>query len=131
MTEEIKSTPRSFGFIMAGAFSVFALLPLIKGGTPVAWLGIIAAIFGVCAAAVPHILQPLNIAWAKFGFVLHSIMSPLILGMMFFLVFTPMGLLMRGLGKDLLRMRLDKAAPSYWLSHDNTRPPTTTMKEQF
>ena len=80
---------------------------------------------------VPRWLAPLNRLWLKFGELLHRITSPIILGIMFFGVITPVGWLMRRTGKDLLRMKFDREAPSYWIKREPPGPDKTSLKRQF
>jgi hypothetical protein len=77
------------------------------------------------------VLSPLNRLWLRFGLLLHKIVSPLVLGIMFFLVITPIGLLMRAVGKDLLRLKFDKRSSSYWIERLPPGPPPESLKDQF
>ena len=95
------------------------------------WLLAAAAMFAIAALAAPAVLHPLNVAWHRIGLVLHKISSPIIMGLLFFLVITPIGLLMRALGKDMLRLRVDLEAQSYWIRRDPPGPSGASMKEQF
>ncbi len=83
------------------------------------------------AVFYPKLLAPLNHLWFKFGLLLHKIVNPVVLAIMFFLVITPIGLLMRALGKDPLRLRLDKAATSYWIDRTPPGPSPDTLGDQF
>ena len=74
------------------------------------------------------LLTPLNRLWFKFGMFLGAIVAPVVMGIIFFLVVTPTGFLMRIMGKDLLRRKYDKSNKSYWI---NREEPKTTMKKQF
>jgi hypothetical protein len=76
-------------------------------------------------------LAPLNRLWFRFGMILHAIVSPLVLGLIFYLVVTPTALLLRAIGKDPLRLRPDRAAASYWIAKAPPGPPPDTMKQQF
>lgn len=130
--EQIKgSSNRSFGIVFATVFAIVGLLPLIFGSAPRAWALALAGGFALAALAVPGILAPLNRLWLKFGLLLHRVVSPLVLGIMFFLVLTPTGLLMRLLGKDPLRLRFDKDAASYWIDRTPPGPPPESLKDQF
>lgn len=125
------SSDRSFGLVMAGAFCIFAAINLWRGGLMWVWLLAAAAMFAIAALAAPAVLHPLNVAWHRIGLVLHKISSPIIMGLLFFLVITPIGLLMRALGKDMLRLRVDREAQSYWIRRDPPGPSGASMKEQF
>ena len=122
---------RSFGLVFAGIFGLIGFLPLVFGEVPRAWALILAGIFLLAALAFPRLLAPFNRVWMRFGLLLHRIVSPLVLGIMFFGVITPIGLLMRLLGKDPLRLRLDKAAGSYWIERTPPGPAPETFKDQF
>jgi hypothetical protein len=79
----------------------------------------------------PAVLAPLNRIWTRFGLLLHRIVSPVVLGVMFFGVVTPMGLVMRALGKDPLRLRFDPAARTYWIERRPPGPAPDTLNNQF
>jgi hypothetical protein len=79
----------------------------------------------------PAALAPLNRVWTRFGLLLHRIVSPVVLGVMFFVVVTPMGLIMRALGKDPLRLRFDRDARSYWIDRRPPGPAPDTLNNQF
>ena len=91
----------------------------------------IFGIFLLLAALVPGVLAPANRLWTKFGLLLHHIVSPIALGILFFLVVTPTGLLMRLFGKDPLRLRFDPDADSYWIKRDPPGPAADSLKNQF
>ena len=83
------------------------------------------------AVVYPQMLAPLNRLWFRFGLLLHKIVSPVVLAIMFFLVFTPTGMIMRALGKDPLRLRLDKNATSYWIERTPPGPSPESLGDQF
>jgi hypothetical protein len=91
----------------------------------------IALGFAGIAMVRPALLAPLNRLWTKFGLLLHKITSPVIMGFLFFVVIAPFGLVMRCLGKDLLHLRFDPAAASYWIERVPPGPPPETIKNQF
>ena len=130
--EDVKgSSDRSFGIVFAVVFAVIGLFPLVFGGGVRLWSLAVGAGFLVIALAAPSLLAPLNRLWLRFGLLLHRIVSPIVLGVMFFLVITPMGLLMRAMGKDLLRLKFDKQSASYWIGRIPPGPPPETLKDQF
>ena len=130
--EDIKiSSERSFGLVFAGVFLLVGLLPLFSGHGPRNWALWVAVAFVAVAVLAPKLLAPFNRLWAKFGLLLHRITSPLVLGIMFFVVITPMGWIMRALGKDLLRLKLDPAATSYWIARTPPGPTPESLKDQF
>jgi hypothetical protein len=125
------SSDRSFGLVFAAFFALVGLLPLLLGRSPRIWALGAAGVFLVAALVFPSVLAPLNRLWLKLGLLLHRIVSPIALGIMFFLVITPMGLVMRAMGKDFLRLRLDPAAESYWIPREPPGPAPESLKNQF
>jgi hypothetical protein len=115
-------TDRLFGFVMSIACLALAGLGLLAGSH--AWrFWVIASLAFACTAYFwPSVLHPLNYAWFRLGLVLHKIMSPLILGLFFFLAVTPIGLLMRLRGKRPLELAFLPEATSYWAKRDNAQP---------
>lgn len=99
------------------------------GARTVYWA--VGGVFLALALIVPKLLHPLNVAWMRFGAVLQMVISPIILGLMFYVAITPMGLVLRLMGKDLLRLKLDKSAKSYWLVRDPPGPAPESMRNQF
>jgi hypothetical protein len=85
----------------------------------------------VVALVYPRLLAPLNKLWLKFGLLLYKVMNPLVLGLLFFVTITPIGIVMRLFGKDFLRLRLDRSAKSYWIERTPPGPPPQSMKNQF
>ena len=88
----------------------------------------LSLIFLILGLINSKFLTPLNKLWFKFGIFLGGIIAPIIMGIVFFLVVTPVGFIMKILGKDLLRKKIDKEKHSYWIKRDNR---TGTMKQQF
>ncbi len=131
-TSQIQSSSdRSFGFVFAAVFLIVALYPLLHAAGIRIWAVVISGLFLLLAALVPQVLAPANRLWTKFGLLLHNIVSPLALGILFFLVVTPTGLLMRLFGKDPLRLRFDPAADSYWIKRDPPGPAADSLNNQF
>ena len=95
------------------------------------WALGLSAVFLLLALVAPKILAPANRAWTKFGLLLHKIVSPIALGILFFGVVTPTGFVMRLLGKDLLRQRFDRSAKSYWIARTPPGPDAESLKNQF
>lgn len=121
------STNRSFGIVFFILFLLIALYPLVNNGDIRLWFLVISLIFLVLGIINSKILSPLNKIWFKFGIILGIIISPVIMGAIFFLVVTPIGLIMRLAGKDLLNLKYhdDK---SYWVKKEDTK---SNMKNQF
>ena len=125
------SSNRTFGLVFAGVFLLIGVAPLIFAGAVRAWSLLISAAFGILALMAPAVLAPLNRLWTKFGLLLHKIVSPIVLGIMFYLVITPMGAVMRLLGKDPLRLRGNRDAVTYWIERSPPGPPPETFVDQF
>lgn len=130
--EVVGSSDRSFGFVFAGVFTIITLVKLWRGWSDwgYLWLGLAVA-FAVAATAAPSVLAPLNRVWLKIGLALHKVMTPLIMGLLFFLVVTPIGLIMRATGKDILRLKRSPEEKSYWIDRTPPGPAPDTMKNQF
>ncbi len=122
---------RSFGLVFAVVFALVCLLPLKDGAEPRLWAGLVAAAFAVVSLAAPKLLKPLNKIWFLFGLLLHKIVSPLVMGLLFFVTVTPIALIMRALGKDPLKLRRDPAAASYWIARQPPGPEPESMRRQF
>lgn len=125
------SSDRTFGFVFAGFFSIVALLPLLRSHPVRFWALGAAAVFLLVTLVRPGLLRPLNRLWQKLGLLLHAITNPLILGVLFYLVFTPFAFVLRLAAKDYLRLRWDGHAASYWLPRNPPGPPAETMSHQF
>lgn len=127
------SSERAFGIVMAVFFAIVGLWPLVVGAAPGPrwWALAVAAIFGALALIRPAALAPLNRLWLRFGLLLAKIVSPVVLGLLFYATVAPIGLVMRAFGKDPLRLRRDPAAKSYWIPREPPGPTPDTMKNQF
>jgi hypothetical protein len=129
---ERQGSDRSFGYVFAVVFALIGLFPLIRLEAPRWWSLAIALAFAVVAALIPHVLGPLNRAWLAFGRLLHRIVSPLVMGAIFFLAVTPTALIMRLRRSDLLSLRRRPDLSSYWIEREPAvQPPSETMKKQF
>ena len=118
---------RSFGIVFFLVFLIIAIYPLINSGELRLWSLIISIIFLVLGLVNSKILNPLNKFWFKFGIFIGKIISPFVMGVIFFLVVTPIGLLMRLLNKDLLNLKFNNSH-SYWIEKTE---PKSKMKNQF
>ena len=125
------SSHRSFGWVFTAAFAVIGVWPMISGGAVRWWSLIAAAAFLVVTLIAPALLAPLNKLWQRIGMLLHRIMSPLVLGIMFYAVVTPMGWIMRACGKDSLRIRGRGGDGSYWIKRDPPGPQPDSLDNQF
>ena len=129
MSNEInKSSNRSFGIVFFIVFLLIGIYPLLNQEDVRLWALIISLIFLILGIIESKILTPLNKIWFKFGIFLGKIISPLIMGLIFFLVVTPIGILMRILGKDLINLKFKKNLKSYWIEKTG---PKSKMKNQF
>jgi uncharacterized membrane protein len=129
---EIKiGSERSFGIVFAIVFAIIGLFPLLWGQGPRLWSLAIAAVFLGLAFLRPTILTVPNRLWFRFGLLLNKIVSPIVMGLIFVLTVIPTGLIMRAMGKDLLRQKMDPAADSYWITPDPEHRRTASMKNQF
>ena len=130
--EEIKlSSDRSFGIVFTLVFLAVGVW-VVSGGQSKGWFFFVsAALFLVVAIARPSILGPLNRAWAKFGLLLGQVFNPLLLGVVFFLVITPIAVIRRLLGKDSLRLKSKPSLESYWIDRNPLGPKPGSMTRQF
>ena len=122
---------RGFGIVFAIVFLIIALFPLLGDGGVRLWSVGVAAVFGGLAFVAPKFLAPLNRLWFRFGMLLSRIVSPIVMGILFFVTVTPTGLIMRARGKDLLRQKLDPDAETYWIEIDPEMAAQSSMKKQF
>ena len=122
---------RSFGLVFTAVFLIVGLLPLFSRHTVRGWALGVSGVFLAATLAAPNVLTPLNRVWMRFGLFLHKIVSPVVLGIIFFLAVTPTGLLMRWFKKDILRLRFDPAAETYWIKRDPPGPEPKSMANQF
>ena len=118
---------RSFGIVFFVVFLLISIYPLINDESIRIWSLIVSLIFLSLGIINSNILSPLNKLWFKFGIFLGKIISPLIMGIIFFLVVTPTGLLMRLLRKDILSLKYNQNS-SYWIEK---KGPKSKMKNQF
>ena len=120
-------TNKNFGIVFFVVFLLIAVYPITYSGDIRIWSLIISFIFIILGLLNSKILTPLNKLWFKFGIFLGKIVSPLIMGVIFFFVITPIGLIMRMLGKDLLNLTQNNNK-SYWIEKNG---PKSKMKNQF
>ena len=120
-------TNRNFGIVFSIVFLIIALWPLLKQNDLRLWSLFISGIFFVLGLFNSKLLSPLNKTWFKFGIFLGGFIAPIVMGMIFFLVVTPTGLIMKLLRKDLLNLKKNKKK-TYWLDKDNSN---SSLKNQF
>jgi len=124
----MNSSNKSFGIVFFIVFLIIGLYPLINQEEFRVWAIFISLIFLILGLINSNLLTPLNKAWIKFGILLGNIISPLVLGIIFFLIVLPTGLLMRLLKKNFLGLKFDKNLKSYWI---NKEKQLSSMKNQF
>jgi hypothetical protein len=125
------SSDRSFGWVFAGVFLVIAVLPLLHGQSLTWWSIGISAVFALVALVKPSLLSGLNRLWIKLGVLLGKIVSPIALGILFYVVITPIGIIIRLAGKDPLRLKFDPDAKSYWIPREPPGPQPGSMNHPF
>ena len=118
---------RSFGLVFFVVFLLISIYPFLKDGNIRIWSLIISLIFLVLGLLNSNLLSPLNKLWFKFGLFLGKIISPIVMGIIFFLVVTPIAVIMRLLKKDLLNLKF-KENTTYWI---NKSCPKSKMKNQL
>ena len=130
--EEIKlSSDRSFGIVFLLVFLALGTWVVLRGYSE-GWLFLAGSvILFVVTLARPSILGPLNRAWFKFGLLLGQVVNPLMLGVVFFLVITPIAVIRRLLGKDSLRLKSKPSLESYWIDRNPLGPKPGSMTRQF
>jgi len=120
-------TNRNFGMVFSIVFLLISLWPLLSQNEIRIWSLTISGIFFILGIFNSKLLLPLNKIWFKFGMFLGNFIAPIVMGIVFFLVVTPTGLIMRLLGKDLLNLKKNNKN-SYWIEKDNSN---SNLKNQF
>jgi len=131
MTSDSKikiSSNRNFGLVFFIVFLIVALWPLKYEEDIRLWSLVLSIIFFILGILNSKLLTPLNKLWFKFGMFLGLIVSPIVMGIVYFIVVTPIGIFMRLLGKDLLKTSKAKNASTYWIKRIDKQ---STMKKQF
>ena len=118
---------RSFGIVFFIVFLIISIYPLLNDNSIRLWSLVIGIIFLILGLVESKILTPLNIIWMKLGMYLGIIVSPIVMGIVFFLVVTPISFIMKILRKDLLNLKMNKE-PTYWIEKDKIK---SSMKNQF
>ena len=126
-SEKNKSSNRSFGIVFFIVFLIIGIYPMLNKGDLRLWSLIFSVIFLILGLLNSEFLTPLNKIWFKFGIFLGKIFSPIIMALIFFFVVTPIGLLMRFIGKDVLNLKFNNDK-SYWVEK---KGPKSKMKNQF
>ena len=127
--KEIKiSSNKSFGLVFFVIFIIIALWPLLNNGNIRIWSIIVSIIFLILGLLNSKILTPFNKLWMKLGVLLGTIVSPIVMGVVYFGIITPIGLIMKLFGKDVLNLKLDKNKKTYWTLKKKI---PSKMKDQF
>jgi hypothetical protein len=130
VSEQLPSN-RSVGAVFIVFFGLVAALQFWKGGTW-AWLWLVlAGLVAFVTVVAPDLLTPFNRAWMALGRLLNKVVSPIVLGAMYFLLITPIGLIMRASGRDPMQRGFDPQTSSYWIQRDPPGPAPETLKQQF
>ncbi len=125
------SSDRSFGLVFAAFFLLVAAWPLLQGSAPRWWALGVSAAFALVAMFRPMLLARPNRWWIKLGVLLGKVVSPVALGILFYGVIVPIGVVMRIAGKDPLRLKRDAGAATYWIRRTPPGPPPDSMTNQF
>lgn len=125
------SSNRAFGVVFVVVFLIVGFWPLLEDQAPRIWALIIATSLSIFAVFFPSLLAPFNLIWMKFGLLLHRIVNPIVMGLIFFLTVMPTGLIMRALRKDPLSVKLDKSLKTYWIVRNPPGPEAGSMNDQF
>ena len=131
MTQKSKikiSSNRSFGLVFFIVFAIYSFWPVMYQDSIRIWSLIISLLFLFLGLINSKVLAPLNRLWAKFGILLGSFIAPVIMGFVFFIVVTPIGILMKIFNKDLLNKKYSKEKETYWIKCSKT---ISTMRKQF
>jgi hypothetical protein len=127
----VVGSDRSFGVVMAVALGAITLLNTWHSGRLWPWTGGLAALFLVAGLLRPSTPNPLNLIWLRFGLLLQKVVNPIVMALLFYGTVLPTGLVMRMMGRDLLRLKRQPDADSYWIVRQPPGPSPETMKDQF
>ena len=122
------SSNRNFGLVFFVVFLIVGILPLTSGESIRIWSTTISVIFLILGLINSKLLTPLNKLWLKLGIILGAVIAPIVMGVVFFLVVTPIGFVIRILGKDLINKKYDKKIKTYWIDRDRN---IGSMRKQF
>jgi len=128
MSKKNISSNKNFGLVFFIVFLIIGLFPLLNQENIRIWSIILSAVFLILGLLNSNILSPLNKAWIKFGIILGKFISPIVLGIIFFIVVLPTGVLMRLIKKNFLGIKFDKSIKSYWIKKEKQ---LSSMKNQF
>tara|TARA_B100001057_G_scaffold232404_1_gene232610 strand:+ start:848 stop:1231 length:384 start_codon:yes stop_codon:yes gene_type:complete len=118
----------SFGILFFIVFLILGFYPMYKGDNPNIYFLVLSLPFIILGILNSKILTPFNMAWIKLGEILGLIIAPIVMAVVYFIVLTPISLIVRAFGKDVLNMKIDKRSESYWI---NRKKNLGSMKKQF
>jgi hypothetical protein len=127
----IPPSDRHFGLVFTALFAALAVISYFRGGHAYLWLLPLSALTGLVVLINPGLLRPLNRLWMKLATVLHAITSPVLLGVIYFLILTPFAFVQRFMGRDVMRKRFDPRIDSYWIPREPPGPPPESLRNQF
>ena len=119
---------RNFGLVFSAFFTIIGFYPLLKSEDIRLWALLIALVFLLLCLIVPRVLIIPNKLWFKLGIILGAIVAPVVMGIIFFLTITPIGITMRLFGKDIINKKINKASKSYWIKRKKF---IESMENQF
>ena len=126
--DEPKASERSFGLVFSAVFALVAFLPLLDHHPVRWWSVVVAAAFLTLALAAPRVLAFPNLLWMKLGKLLHMIVSPVVMSALFIVAVVPTAVILRLMGRDPLRLKLDKKAASYWQKRETREDASFTQQ---
>jgi hypothetical protein len=129
--DEPRASERNLGVTFAVVLALVGALKFYRGDNRALYWGAAAAAFLACAYFWTAPLRPLNFLWHRLGLILFALVSPIVMGIVFYTTVVPIGLLMRFFGMDPLRLKFDRTARSYWIERDPPGPAGAQMKNQF
>ena len=123
---------RNFGLTFAVVFVLIALWPVVfRGEHPRYWALVLGGAFAMAAYLAPGLLKPLNLLWFKLGMLMHKVVNPIVLGIMFAIFITPIALVLRLLGKKLIPLTFERDKSSYWIERVPPGPAPDSLRKQF
>ncbi len=130
--EDIKGpSDRSFGWVFVVVFALVGAIPALHGRPMRPWAFALSFVILLLTLTRPSVLHPANVVWTRFGLLLSRIVNPIVTALLFYVVFTPIGFLMRRMGRDSIGARFDPSAGSYWIERRPPGPKPESMSQQF
>jgi hypothetical protein len=125
------SSDRAFGLLFGALTGAMAALAAWRGRSSAFGWGIVAGMFFAATLFAPSLLSPFNRGWRRAALLLSGITTPIVMGLLFFAILTPVGVIMRLAGNDPLRLRFERGGSSYWLARTSQGYRQTSMTKQF